>query len=88
MVALAAVFREIEVIAGEPAASLNTSPPEKTGPSTFTACEGPATPVELKMTLFEVPGRPWMTFEPAKSEVKLLPLALKPNQLLFTPPFQ
>ena len=45
-------------------------------------------PRALKMTLLEAPGRPWIGAVPAESEVKLLPLALKPNQFEFTPPFQ
>ena len=74
--AFAAALRVIEARGPLPVALLKTRPPEKTGPSRDTVWEAAVCPAALKMTLLDVPGRPAMTFSPAESEVKLLPLAL------------
>ena len=74
--AFAAALRVIDVRGPLPVALLKTRPPEKTGPSRDTVWEAVVCPSALKMTLFDDPGRPWMTFRPVESEVKLLPLAL------------
>ena len=86
--ALAAADRVMEAKGPLPTELLNTKPPEMTGPSRDTVWAASVCPEALKMTLLEAPGRPWIGAVPAESEVKLLPLALKPNQFEFTPPFQ